>query len=323
MLDAVARLTDSSVLVVGKSTTLVQALYRLDIDQPDRNIVIRKASDEEGFESFYSVPEALCIASQLQPVRNIHGFLWMPCNQNVVVPNSHLPPLIIDAHGGPTWAAGSGLNLKIQYFTSRGYAYVVLNYTGSTGYGKEYREGLFGSWGVIDTADVAECAQHLASTGRVDRRAIGISGHSAGGYCVLQCLTVYPDIFAGGVCAAGVSDIQALDDTTHKLEFYYAESLVGCRGLGVEDKMKKYHERSPIHRTDRVAAPLLMIHGELDTVVPVQQVREMAGALEQRGLDMKLVEVKDERHMLDSPRAVEIWLKEEEAWWRKTLLSVY
>ncbi len=320
MLDAVVRLTDSSVLIVAQSATLAKALYMIDLELPDRSAVIRSAADKEDPQNFFSVPEPLCMNSQRQPARSIYGFLWMPYNKDCDAKNGRLPPLIIDAHGGPTWMVGSGLNLKIQYFTSRGYAYAGLNYTGSTGYGKTYRDALFGNWGTIDAADAAECAEHLASTGRVDGKAVGISGHSAGGYLVLQCLTLYPDVFAGGVCAAGVSDVKALSESTHKLELHYADALLGCSDAGDEEKTALYHERSAIHRVDRVRSPLLMVHGALDTVVPINQMREMARKLERKGADAKLVEVTGEGHMLDSPRAVKIWLQEEEAWWRKTLL---
>lgn len=244
----------------------------------------------------------------------------MPYNKVIGAKKGRLPPLIIDAHGGPTWMAGSGLNLKIQYFTSRGYAYAAHNYAGSTGYGKEYRDALFGNWGIIDAADAAECVKHLASVGRVDGKAVGISGHSAGGYLVLQCLTLYPDVFAGGVCAAGVSDVKAVSDSTHKLELHYADVLLGCSGAGDDEKMALYRGRSAIHRVDRICSPLLMVHGELDTVVPINQMREMATALERKRADARLVVVMGEGHMLDSPRAVKIWLQEEEAWWKKTLL---
>lgn len=321
MLDAVVRLTDSSVLMVAQSATLSQALYMVDLEQPDLSVMIRSASDEEDPQTFFSIPEPLCINSCQRPARSTYGFLWMPYNKDFGAKKGCLPPLIIDAHGGPTWMAGSGLNLKIQYFTSRGYAYAALNYTGSTGYGKEYRDALFGNWGIIDAADAAECAKHLESAGRVDGKAIGISGHSAGGYLVLQCLTLYHDVFAGGVCAAGVSDVKALSDSTHKLELHYADMLLGCSGASDDEKIALYRDRSAIHHVDRIRSPLLMVHGELDTVVPIDQMRAMATALERKGADAKLVEVAGEGHMLDDPRAVKIWLQEEEAWWKKTLLG--
>lgn len=320
MLDAVTRLTDSSVLVVAKSASSGQALYKINLDTPYHNTIIRKTLDEEEFKPHYSVPEPLCVESRQRPGRKIYGFFWMPHNKNMFARTGELPPLIIDAHGGPTWMAGSGLDLKKQYFTSRGYAYTVINYTGSTGYGKDYRESLFGSWGIIDAADAAECAEYLASTGRVNSKSIGISGHSAGGYCVLQCLTLYPHLFAAGVCAAGVSDVKALSDTTHKLELHYADLLLGRYGLCDEDKLRIYHERSPIRLANQIKSPLLMLHGQLDTVVPIGQIRDMARKLADSGAEMKLVEVEGEGHMLDSPSAVMIWLMEEEAWWRKTLL---
>lgn len=318
-LDAIARHTDSSFLVVGKTMSNPQTLYKIDVHQPERSRIIRRATTDDRFEDAISMPEPLCIPSKSSPCRNIYGFLWMPHNHQFKAPTGHLPPLIIDAHGGPSWTTGCGLSLKAQYFTSRGYAYVGLNYTGSTGYGQEYREALFGNWGIVDAADAAECAQYLANNGHVRANGIGISGHSAGGYLVLQCLTLYPHVFAGGVCAAGVSDLESFDSSTHKLEFHYAAKLVLPKDARNGDKLQIYRERSAIYLAERVTSPLLLLHGTDDTVVPIHQARIMVEALERKQVDVKLVEFEGEGHMLDGPSAARVWLEEEELWWRKTL----
>ncbi len=223
------------------------------------------------------------------------------------------------AHGGPTGHASPGLKIRTQYFTSRGYAVFSLNYTGSTGHGREYREALFGKWGIADTDDAAEFASYFVDSGRVSPDGIGITGTSAGGYATLQSLVRYPRIFAAGVCISGVSDVKTLGETTHKLEATYIDKLVLPRGTGDDEKEAIYKERSPLYHTDMIQSSLLVLHGTNDNVCPIEQARSFAEAMKEHGGDVKLIEVEGEGHGLGGcPRLL---LEEEEAMWRKTLLS--
>jgi dipeptidyl aminopeptidase/acylaminoacyl peptidase len=318
--DAIAKLDDHSVLAIGDGTVSHKAVYKIDIANPQNSKVIRRAIDEKFPDGIYSRPETLRVPSKGSPSRDIFGFLWMPRNPKYTGPTGKLPPLIINTHGGPTGHTGSGLNLRIQYFTSRGYAYLELNYTGSTGHGREYRESLFGDWGIVDSADVVEVADFLASSGRIDPDSIGITGASAGGYNTLQSLSRYPGRFAGGVCVCGISDLSSLNDGTHKLESDYTEALVLHPGVSEEEKLKIFHDRSAMYHTENMDSPLLLLHGQADTVVPIQQARIIAEALKKLNRDVEIIEVEEEGHMFSKPSSGKLWLLQEERWWRKTLL---
>ncbi|OAQ57846.1 transposase [Pochonia chlamydosporia 170] len=272
---------------------------------------------------FFARPESIHIRSKDLPARDIHGFIWMPHNPTYKAPESELPPLIIQTHGGPTSHAGCGLMLPIQYFTSRGYAYVELNYTGSTGYGREYRQALFGNWGVLDRDDVVELADHLVASGRVRIGAVGVTGASAGGYITLQVLSKYSEKFAGGVCLCGVSDLETLDKDTHKIESDSVPALVlhNPAAVGTE-KLQTYRERSALYNAKGIISPLLLIHGQDDTSVPIEQARKIYQAMAKHMADVKLIEVPEEGHMLSRPATVRLLIAEEEKWWRKTLLRL-
>ncbi|PNP55333.1 hypothetical protein THARTR1_04475 [Trichoderma harzianum] len=287
--DAVARLDDSHVLVVGSGTDVPQA------------------------------PHTVCLSSKGFPNHTIYGFFWEPTSDKYKLDVSVPFPLIIYAHGGPTGHKGPGISYRIQYFTSRGYGFFALNYAGSTGYGREYRSSLWGNWGHVDAADADAAAKYFGQIGSVGK--IGITGPSAGGYNTLQCLTRFPDTFAGGVCAAGISDLKKFDEKTHKLESRYAAKLLGLTELmSDEERDEIYKERSALFHVDKIKSPLLLVHGQEDTVVPLEQARLIAASLEKKGEAVKLVEFPGDGHMLGHPESAKGWLEEEEKWWRKTLL---
>ena len=319
--DAVARLDDSSVLVVGSGTTSHGAIYKIDVANRENSKVIRQGIDVSFPLKMYAVPEMLHIRSKGSPTRNIFGFLCMPRNPRYTAPHDALPPLIIYVHGGPTGHTGCGLDLRTQYFTSRGYACLILNYTGSTGHGREYRESLFGNWGIVDASDVVECASYLVGQGRVNPKAISVTGGSAGGYNTLQVLSRYPGKFAAGVCVCGISDLETFDVGTHKLESDYTRALVLHPGTSEKERLEIFHERSAIYHTDSMDSPLLLLHGSADAVVPAQQARIIAKALKDLGRDVKYIEIAGEGHMFSKRESAKLWLEEEERWWRKTLVA--
>jgi dipeptidyl aminopeptidase/acylaminoacyl peptidase len=194
-------------------------------------------------------------------------------------------------HGGPTAHAQTALDLGVQFFTSRGFAVVDLNYGGSTGYGREYRDRLRGTWGVVDVEDSAAAAHYLADRGDVDPARIEISGGSAGGYTTLLALAVR-DEFAVGVSYYGVADLVTFHEETHKFESHYDDYLVGPW----PDAIELYRERSPINHAESISRPLLLLQGLDDKVVPPPQAEVIVDALRQRGIPYAYIAFEGEGH---------------------------
>jgi dipeptidyl aminopeptidase/acylaminoacyl peptidase len=199
--------------------------------------------------------------------------------------------VIVKVHGGPTAAASPALSLGTQFWTSRGFAVLDVNYGGSSGYGRAYRERLKHGWGIVDLDDCANAALHMARVGRVDGQRMAISGGSAGGYTVMCALAFRDGVFQAGASHYGISDLKALLRDTHKFESRYTHWLVGPP----EDD-QRYHDRSPLHFVDRIGAPLLFLQGEEDRVVPPNQTEMMAQALLDRGKPFGLIMFAGEQH---------------------------
>ena len=220
-----------------------------------------------------------------------HAHFYAPANPEATPPEGEAPPVIVQAHGGPTGACRPVLSLETQFFTSRGFAVACVDYRGSTGYGRAYREGLRGVWGVADVEDCVACVEHLAAAGEVDPARAVIRGGSSGGYTALQAVAS-TSAFAAGSSHYGIGDLERLAEATHKFESRYLDGLVGpwpaARAL--------FRERSPIHRADRIAAALILFQGLEDRVVPPEQSEAMAAALAARGLPHELVCFEGEGH---------------------------
>ncbi|NHN88393.1 S9 family peptidase [Acetobacter conturbans] len=220
-----------------------------------------------------------------------HAFFYAPANSRYSMPYGELPPMIVTAHGGPTARAHEGFSFKVQWWTSRGFAVLDVNYSGSTGFGRSYRERLDGQWGVRDVEDCIAATTSMATSGRVDPQRIAIRGSSAGGLTVLSALAS-SDIFAAGVSLYGVTDLRTLAEETHKFEARYLDSLVGPW----PDAEAVYRARSPLFMADRIHAPVLFLQGLDDTVVPPAQARSMVTALRKNGVTCPLVEFPGEGH---------------------------
>ncbi len=220
-----------------------------------------------------------------------HGFFYAPTNQDVTPPADALPPLVVISHGGPTGSTTATFSLSHQFWTSRGFAILDVNYGGSTGYGRAYRERLKGAWGIVDVDDCVSGAQYLASEKLVDPRRLIIRGGSAGGFTTLAALA-FRDAFAAGVSYYGVGDLEALALDTHKFESRYLDGLVGPYPEAVEI----YHERSAIHHVDRLSSPMILLQGLDDKVVPPAQATQMADAVRTQGLPVALVMYEGEGH---------------------------
>ena len=251
--------------------------------------VIKRSQDAEQDLDSISVPESMEFPTG--GGLNAHAFFYVPQSAGFVGPSEAKPPLIVMSHGGPTGATSSALRLNIQYWTSRGFAVVDVNYGGSTGYGRAYRERLRGNWGVVDTEDCIRSAQHLAAQGRVDGARLVIRGGSAGGYTTLCALTFH-DVFAAGASHYGVADAEALARDTHKFESRYLDSLIGP----YPEERARYRERSPIHFAEQLSCPLLLLQGLEDAVVPPQQAEVMVEALRKRGLPYAYLAFEGEQH---------------------------
>jgi dipeptidyl aminopeptidase/acylaminoacyl peptidase len=220
-----------------------------------------------------------------------HAFYYPPQNPDVEAPPDAKPPLVTKVHGGPTSQTLPVANLDIQFWTSRGFAVADVNYRGSTGYGRAYRDALQGEWGVLDTADCVDTATHLAETGRADGDRLAITGGSAGGYAVL-CALAFHDEFDAGASHYGVADLEALATHTHKFESRYLDGLVGS----LPADRDVYEVRSPAFHAEGIDAPLLLLQGGMDQVVPQEQAEDMVDALAETGTPYAYVLFPEERH---------------------------
>ncbi len=222
---------------------------------------------------------------------SVQGFFYRPVNAEFAAPADEKPPLIVVSHGGPTSASSTALKLGIQFWTSRGFAVLDVNYSGSTGFGRAYRQRLDGQWGLLDVADCVAGAQHLARVGEVDGDRLVIRGNSAGGYTTLCALTFY-DCFKAGASYYGVSDLVALARDTHKFESRYLDRLVGPYPA----REDLYHARSPIEFVDRLKVPVIFLQGLEDKVVPPNQAELMFSALRSKGVPVAYLPFEGEQH---------------------------
>ena len=220
-----------------------------------------------------------------------HGYYYAPRNASCRAPAGELPPLLVLSHGGPTGATSDTLSPAIQFWTSRGFAVLDVDYRGSTGYGRAYRERLYGEWGVVDVEDCVAGAQHLAATGRADPARLAIRGGSAGGYTTLAALTFH-DVFRAGASYYGICDLEVLAADTHKFEARYLDRLVGEWPA----ERDVYRARSPLHHAERLGCPIIFFQGLDDRVVPPNQAELMADALDRQRLPVACLMFEGEGH---------------------------
>jgi dipeptidyl aminopeptidase/acylaminoacyl peptidase len=220
------------------------------------------------------------------------ALFYRPANAHFQAPEGEKPPLLVLAHGGPTDAASSALSLDRTFFTSRGIAVVDVDYRGSTGYGREYRDGLKLKLGVVDVDDVTAAARYLADRGDIDPARMAVRGGSAGGYTTLACLAFRPDVFAAGISLFGIADLELIHEDSHKFEARYDEWHVGPW----DGDHAVWRERSPIHSLDKMRAPLLILQGLDDKVVPPSQVDAMEAVFRDTGLPYVAIRFEGEGH---------------------------
>ena len=251
--------------------------------------IIRRSGTLDIDRAFVSRPTRITIPSGKGEV---FGLLYPPANPGAKGPAWKKPPLVISLHGGPTSAAARGLKPRTLFFTSRGFSWLDLDYSGSTGYGRAYRDRLKGNWGVADVEDTISAARFAASEGLADALAIFVTGGSAGGYTVLAAIAS-ANVFRGAASYYGICDLVALQRTTHKFEQGYQFTLLGG---SLDDHEALYQERSAIHHIDAIKTPLILFQGSDDEVVPKEQSIMIAEALRSKGVAVEYHEFAGEEH---------------------------
>jgi dipeptidyl aminopeptidase/acylaminoacyl peptidase len=282
------RASSGGVVFKGGSFTEPQSIVRLQQSSTQFEVLrrsLRIAIDPGYFSTARAVefPTAAGLTA--------HGFFYPPQNLDYRAPEAERPPLLVQSHGGPTSAGAAALSLSFQYWTSRGVAVLDVNYGGSTGYGRAYRERLKGNWGVVDVDDCVNGARYLAESGAVDGNRLMISGGSAGGYTTLCALT-FRETFKAGASHFGVSDVEALAKETHKFESRYLDGMIGP----YPERRDLYRARSPLHFADRLACPVIFFQGLEDKIVPPNQAETMVKALRARGVPVAYVAFAGEQH---------------------------
>ena len=283
------RAEGSRIVFVGAGPRTEPELVLLDFTS--RSVEVVRPAPGPGIDGAF-VSEAEAIAFPTDDGRTAFAYFYPPRNPGFVGPEGELPPLVVRAHGGPTSEATPELKPYVQYFTSRGFAFVDVNYGGSTGYGREFRQRLYGGWGIVDVRDCIAAARHLVEAGRADREQLVVTGGSAGGFVVLASLAFHPEAFAAGTSYFGVSDLEPFATFTHKFELRYTDLLVGPW----PEAAQLWRERSPVHRADAIRRPVLLLQGLEDAVVPPSQAELMIRALEANGVPYVYVAFEGEQH---------------------------
>ena len=282
---------DHTVALIGSSQETVPAVATLDLGSGEYRVIRRTSSIEMN-------------PGDISRGRHIHypttdgatsyGYLYLPGNNSFTAPDDDKPPLIVMAHGGPTArTSAAALSLTKQFWTTQGYAILDVDYRGSNGYGRAYRDLLLGQWGVADAEDIANGVRYLIREGIVDPDRIAITGGSAGGYAVQRALTLYPDLFHAGASYFGIGNLETLARLTHKFESRYLDLIIG-RPYIEGDPL--YRDRSPINHLDRLQAPMILFQGAEDKIVPPETSREMKRILDEKGLRCEYVEYEGEGH---------------------------
>jgi dipeptidyl aminopeptidase/acylaminoacyl peptidase len=267
----------SLALLIAGSATRPNHVLVVDVDDGSTTVLFEREQPPVDV-AYFSIPRALEFPTD--GGRTAHALVYEPANPDFVAPDGELPPLIVKSHGGPTSAASAIFKLETQFWTSRGFAVVDVNYGGSTGYGREYRERLNGQWGVVDLQDCVNAAHHLVEQGEADGKRLLITGGSAGGYTTICALTFTKE-FAAGASYFGIADLVAFaEGNGHKFELEYEHTLVGP----YPESAELYRSRSPINFVDQIETPMLVLQGADDEIVPPAQAEMIVAALKERGI---------------------------------------
>jgi dipeptidyl aminopeptidase/acylaminoacyl peptidase len=288
VIGALHRLDERTIAMAAASGVQTGAVVSVDLETGAAS-VIRRPSPAAIEPRYISLAEAITFPSA--GGLDVHALFYPPTNGDFAAPAGEKPPLIVQVHGGPTGMASSSLSLANQFWTSRGFAIVDVDYGGSAGYGRAYRQRLNGQWGIVDVEDVIAAVKYLGSQGRVDADRVAIHGGSAGGFTVLAALS-QSDVFQAGASFYGVADLGALARDTHKFESRYLDNLVGPYPAA----KAVYDERSPLNRLEGFRTPLIIFQGSEDPIVPPNQAHMILEALRQRQQPVAYMEFAGESH---------------------------
>lgn len=318
-----AKVSDTRFTVIGTTRNRPPALYQVDTDDFSSHKILKSSTDLDIPDSLYSTAEHISFSRVIGDYKDGSAYAMFspPHNPDYRAESGTLPPLVVQLHGGPTSHVTPGLFLSAQYWTSRGYAHVSVNYAGSTGYGRAYRDLLNGKWGILDVADAASCVAHLSASSKVDSSRVGICGQSAGGYGVLQALCDHPKIWAGGISIYGISSLKALLEDTHKYEKHYMDALLFNDATSPEQQEQILHDRSPLLHAGNITAPVLLLQGTEDKVVPPNQTKEMEKTILECGGKVRVVMFEGEGHGFRQKKSIRKSLQEKEDWFCTTLVG--
>jgi dipeptidyl aminopeptidase/acylaminoacyl peptidase len=274
--------------LLAASPTEFPSIIEYDIEKNETNI-LRKANNLSIDEKNISIGESLSFP--VDNVNNAHAFFYRPKNKEFIGLDNELPPLIVMSHGGPTGESHNGIKMVAQFFTSRGFAVLDVNYGGSSGYGRAYRQRLNKEWGIVDVNDCGKAALYVAEQGWVDKERLAIRGGSAGGFTTLASLA-FTDVFKAGASHYGVSDLEALAKETHKFESRYLDSLIGS----YPEEQELYKKRSPVYAVDQLSCPVIFFQGLEDKIVLPNQAEMMVDALKEKGIPVAYIAYEGEQH---------------------------
>ena len=279
---------DGKIVFIGGAPSLPMSVVQIDLAS-SKWWELRKSNNLEIDDGYLSTAQP--VEFPTENGQTAHAFYYPPKNGDFDGPAGEKPPLLVKSHGGPTGSASTALDLGIQFWTSRGIGVLDVNYGGSTGYGREYRERLNGAWGIVDVDDCCNAALHMVAQGNADPDRLAIDGGSAGGYTTLAALT-FKEVFKAGASHYGVSDLEALAKETHKFESRYLDGLVAPYPEGNE----LYQERSPINHTEKLSCPLILFQGLEDQIVPPNQAEMMFDAVRAKGIPTAYIPFEGEQH---------------------------
>jgi dipeptidyl aminopeptidase/acylaminoacyl peptidase len=281
--------TASHAIVVAGSPRTSDAVMQIDLDTGEAD-TMKTAAPVDLDPGCISEPEAIVFPTGRG--LSAHAFVYPPRHAQYTGASGERPPLIVISHGGPTTATTARFDVAIQYWTTRGFAVADVNYGGSSGFGRPYRERLNGQWGIVDVEDAVNVARHLVAQGMADPERLIIRGGSAGGYTALAALVFHPRVFKAAASYYGISDIEVLAQDTHKFESRYLDTLIGPYPQARE----LYRARSPLHFVDRLSCALILFQGLEDKVVPPNQSEMMADAARKKGLPVAYLPFEGEQH---------------------------
>lgn len=298
------------VMLAGSDNEASGVVY-LNVNKPEPKILKRSSSARVA--AGYISP-AQDISFPTEDGEMAHGLYYPPANQDIPAGRSEKPPLLVKCHGGPTSSTSRTLDLKIQFWTSRGFAVLDVNYRGSTGYGRAYRRDLYGMWGIIDTADIIAGARYLAGQQLVDPQRMVVSGSSAGGFTVL-CALIFHKMFAAGASYYGLSELKSAMADTGKFESRYGDTLIGP----LPESMVDWKERSPLYSANKLACPVIFFQGLKDEIVKPDQAKRMVDALKKKKLPVAYLTFKDEAHGFRSADAIKQCIEAELVFYGRVL----